>query len=70
MINDAISYIPTAYKKNKKNKITNKKVEAVMDTGVDDYLVNEWLNWLVKGLTSKLCQGVYLILKWKKYLKK
>ena len=44
MINDAISYIPTAYKKNKKNKITNKKVEAVMDTGVDDYLVNEWLN--------------------------
>ena len=39
MINDAIGYIPTAYKKTK-SKITNKKVEAVMDTGVDDYLVN------------------------------
>ena len=39
MINDAIDYIPTAYKKIK-NKITNKKVKAVMNTGVDDYLVN------------------------------
>ena len=39
MINDAIDYIPTAYKKIK-NKITNKNVKAVMDTGVDDYLVN------------------------------
>ena len=29
MINDAIDYIPTAYKKIK-NKITNKKVKAVM----------------------------------------
>ena len=39
MINDAIDYIPTAYKRIK-NKITNKKVKAVMDTGVDNYLVN------------------------------
>ena len=39
MINDAIDYIPMVYKKIK-NKITNKKVKAVMDTGVDNYLVN------------------------------
>ena len=37
-MNDAIDYIPTAYKKIK-NKITNKKVKAVMNTGADDYLV-------------------------------
>ena len=39
MINDAIDYILMAYKK-LKNKITNKKVKAMIDTGVDDYLVN------------------------------
>ena len=39
MINYAIDYIPTAYKKIK-NRITNKKVKAVMDTGVDGHLVN------------------------------
>ena len=39
MINDAIDYIPMAYKKIK-NKIVNKKAKAVMNTGVDDYLVN------------------------------
>ena len=39
MINDAIDYIPTAYKRIK-NKITNEKVKAVMDTGVDNYFVN------------------------------
>ena len=39
MINDAIDYIPMVYKKIK-NKITNKKVKAVMDTGMDNYLVN------------------------------
>ena len=39
MINDAIEYIPAAYNKIK-NKITNKKVKAVMDTGVEDNLVN------------------------------
>ena len=38
IINDAIDYIPTTYKK-LKNKITNKKVKAVMHTGVDNYLV-------------------------------
>ena len=40
MINDAIGYIPTAYKKIK-NKITNKNVKSLMNTGVDDYLVNK-----------------------------
>ena len=39
MINDAIDSIPTAYKKIK-SKITNKKVKALMSTGVGDYLVN------------------------------
>ena len=39
MINGAIDYIQTTYKKIK-NKITNKKVKTVMDTGVDNYLVN------------------------------
>ena len=39
MINDAIDYIPMAYKKIK-NKIVNKKAKAVMNTGVDNYLVN------------------------------
>ena len=38
IINDAIDYIPTAYK-NIKNKI-NKKVKAVLDMGIDDYVVN------------------------------
>ena len=36
MIND---YIPMAYKKIK-YKVTNKKVKVMMDTGVNDYLVN------------------------------
>ena len=39
MINVTIDYIPSAYKKIK-NKITNKKGKAVMNTGVDNYLVN------------------------------
>ena len=43
MTNEAIDYAPTASKKIK-NKISNKKVKAVMDTGVDDYLVNRGLN--------------------------
>ena len=45
MINVAIDYIPTAYKKIK-NRITNKIVEAVMDTGVDDYLVNRGIEFI------------------------
>ena len=40
MINDAIDYIPTAYK-NVKTKIKNKKVKAVLDTGIDDYVVKK-----------------------------
>ena len=47
IINDAIDYIPTAYKK-RKNKITNKKVEAVMNTGVDDSLVNRGVELIGK----------------------
>ena len=39
MIDDAIDYVLMTYKKIK-NKITNKKVKAVMDTGVDNYFVN------------------------------
>ena len=40
VMNDVIDYIPMVYKKTE-NKITNKKVKAVMNTGVDDYLVNK-----------------------------
>lgn len=39
IIKDVIDYIPTAYKK-VKNKIKNKKVTAMLDTGVRDYIVN------------------------------
>ena len=39
MINDTIDYIPIAYKKIE-NKTSNKKVKAVMNSGVDDCLVN------------------------------
>ena len=40
MINNAIEYIPTAYKKIK-NKIKTKKVKGVLDTGVDYYVINK-----------------------------
>ena len=40
MVNDAIDYILTAYKKIK-NKINNKKVKAVLATGTDDYVLNK-----------------------------
>ena len=43
---DAID-LPTAYKKIK-NKITNKKVKAVMNTGIDDYLVNKEIDLIVE----------------------
>ena len=36
MIKDAIYYIPIACKKNKKQK-----VKAVLDTGINDYVVNK-----------------------------
>ena len=39
IINVAIDYIPTDYK-NIKNKIRNKKVKSVLNTGIDDYIVN------------------------------
>ena len=42
IINDTIDSIPTPYKRIK-NKMTNKKVKAVMATGVDDFLVNSWV---------------------------
>ena len=65
MIND---YIPMAYKKIK-YKITNKKVKVMMGTGVNDYLVNREVE-LIGDLTNKIFQGVYLIFRLKKYLKK
>ena len=40
MINDTIDYIPTAFKEIK-NKIKNKNVKAVLDTGIDDCVVNK-----------------------------
>ena len=39
MIIDTIYYVPTAYK-NLKNKVKNKIVKSVLDTGVGDYIVN------------------------------
>ena len=48
MINDALDYIPAAYKKNK-SKITNKNVKAVMNTGVDNYLVNRGVALIGEG---------------------
>ena len=49
MINKVIDYIPTAYKKIK-NKITNKKVKAVTDTGVENYLVNRGVELICERL--------------------
>ena len=49
MINDAIDYIPTAYK-NIKNKTTNKKVKAVMNTDVNDYLGNRGVDLIGERL--------------------
>ena len=65
MINDATNYILTAYKKIK-NKITNKKVKAVINTGVDDYLVNRG----VELIGGRFSQKVYLKLRLKNYFKK
>ena len=45
-IGDAIDYLPTAYRKIK-NKI-NKKVKAVINTGVDDYLVNKEIDLIAE----------------------
>ena len=43
MIHDALDYISTAYKK-LKNKIKNKKVKAVLYTGINDYVVNKGID--------------------------
>ena len=40
MINDAVGYIPTTCKKIK-NKVKDKNVKAVLDTGIDGYVVNK-----------------------------
>ena len=48
MINDALDYIPAAYKKNK-SKITNKNVKALMNTGVGNYLVNRGVALIGEG---------------------
>ena len=45
VIKDAISVLPTAYKKIK-SKITNKKAKAILNTGIDDYVVNKDVNYL------------------------
>ena len=52
MINDAMDYIPTAYKKIK-NKIKNKKVKAVLDTGIDDYVVNKGIELIGERFDQK-----------------
>ena len=43
IINDAVDYIPTTYKKIK-NKIKNKKVTVVLDTAIDDYVVDKGID--------------------------
>ena len=45
LIKDAINALPTAYEKIK-NKITNKKVKAILNTGIDEYVVNKGANYL------------------------
>ena len=45
VIKDAISVLPTAYKKIK-SKITNKKAKAILNTDIDDYVVNKDVNYL------------------------
>ena len=52
MINNAINCISTAFKKIK-NK-AEKKVKEVLDTGIDNYVVNKGLKWLVKDLIKNM----------------
>ena len=68
-INEAIDYIPAAYKKTN-NKTTNEKVKVVINTGVDEYLVNRGVELTDEGFNLQPCQKVYLILRLKNYLKK
>ena len=44
IIKDAINALPTAYKKIK-SKIANKKVKVILNTGIDDYVVNKGVNY-------------------------
>ena len=69
IISDAIDLLPTAYKKIK-NEITNKNVQAMMNTGIEDYLVNKGIDLIFERFNYKVSQGVFLILRSKRYLKK
>lgn len=42
---DAINALPTAYKEIK-GKITNKKTKAILNPGIDDYVVNKGVYYL------------------------
>ena len=66
---DAIDLLPTAYKKIK-NEITNKKVKTMMNTGIEDYFVNKGIDLIFERFNYKVSQGVFLILRSKRYLKK
>ena len=45
IIKDAINAFPTAYKKIK-SKTTNKKAKTILNTGIDDYVVNKGVDYL------------------------
>ena len=45
VIKDVINGLPTTHKKIK-SKITNKKAKAILNTGIDDYVVNKDVNYL------------------------
>ena len=44
IIKDAINALQTAYKKIK-SKIANKKAKVILNTGIDDYVVNKGVNY-------------------------
>lgn len=56
MINNAINCISTAFKKIK-NKV-EKKVKEVLDTGIDNYVINKGLKWLEKDLIKNMSNGI------------
>ena len=45
IIKDAVNALPTAYQEIK-SKITNKKAKAILNTGIDDYVVNKGVCYL------------------------
>ena len=45
IIKGVINTLPTAYKKIR-SKITNKKAKAILNTGIDGYIVNKGVNYL------------------------